>query len=552
MRQLIKKTGSCNLAVMLFISSQSAVIGAELDIVTATKEGRLAKLESLLKEKVDVNAAQADGTTALAWAVYNNDMQAVDILIKAGADVNASNDYSVNSLHLACTNENPAITGKLLQAGANPNNAKWTGETPLMTCANTGDTESVRQLVAKGADVNTKESRQDQTALMWAAAEKNSEIVKILINAGADVNAHSRLIPEPEPFLIEVPSSFGQNFTKQVRFRKASGGFAPLMFAAQSGDIESSKALLEAGANINYATEEDGSALVIATAAGHEDLAIFLLNRGADPNISDGWGVAPIHYAVHEGVLIMNGYSRVNTDYLGWERKNMPRLLGSLLDHGANTEARVKNSFSYLHNPFLRGIEDPAQIDISGATALLLSAASGDTASMRILVEKGQADKKATTDGGATLFMLAAGSGSERGVRNEKQAIEAAKLALAMGGFDVNHQLTNNDAINGPGAGKIDGRTAAHFAVALGWKDMVRFLAENGANLDAEDRYGQTPLMIAMGDPQARYYRNIPIGRYDDRYRRPPNQVAEDMVNVLLEKGAKPFTGIVIDKGSVN
>jgi ankyrin repeat protein len=552
MKQVIKNFGSCGIAALLFLAWQPVVTGAGLDIVMAAKEGRFAKLESLLKQKADVNAAQADGTTALAWAVYNDDVDAVDILIRAGADVNASNDYGISPLHLACTNENAVVIAKLLAAGADPDPANWRGETPLMTCANTGATDGVKLLVAKGADVNVKESRQDQTPLMWAAAENNPDIVKILVDAGADVNAVSRLMTEPEPFLIEVPSSFGQNFPKPVRFRKTSGAFTPLLFAAQSGDAESARILLEAGASINYATEEEGSALVVATAAGHEALAHLLLEKGADPNITDGWGVAPIHYAVHEGVLIMNGYSPVNTDYLGWERKNMPELLRVLLDRGANPEARIRNSVSFLHDPFLRGNEDPPQIDISGATALLLAAASGDTASMRILVEKGQADKKATTDSGATLFMLAAGSGAERGARDEKQAIEAARLALAMGGVDVNHQLTNDDAVNGPGAGKIDGRTAAHFAAGLGWDEMIRFLAENGADLDVEDRYGQTPLMIAMGDPQARYYRNIPIGRYDDRYRRPPNQGFKDVVNALLEMGAKPFTGIVIDKGSVN
>jgi ankyrin repeat protein len=123
---------------------------------------------------------------------------------------------------------------------------------------------------------------------------------------------------------------------------------------------------------------------------------------------------------------------------------------------------------------------------------------------------------------------------------------------MAMGDRDVSARLTNDDAVNGPGTGKIDGRTALHFAATLGWTEMVKFLAENGADLDAADRYGQTPLMIAMGDPEARYYRNIPIGRYDDRYRAPPNEGYKDVIKALLEAGAKPFTGKIVDKGSVN
>jgi hypothetical protein len=79
---------------------------------------------------------------------------------------------------------------------------------------------------------------------------------------------------------------------------------------------------------------------------------------------------------------------------------------------------------------------------------------------------------------------------------------------------------------------------------------MIRFLADVGVNLDHADRYGMTPLMLAMGDPEARYYRNIPIGRYDDRFRRPGAN--EKIEKLLLEVGAKPFAGTIVNKGSID
>ena len=530
-----------------------ALPAAAADIILAARNADLSQLKAALDRKgADVNAKQGDGATALAWAVYHDDEDAVDLLLRADADVNAANDYGVAPLHLACTNRNGQIVARLIAAGANANSAKWNGETPLMTCASTGATAAVETLLADGANPNVKETRENQTPLMWAAAKGHSKIVKALVEHGANLEAQSILIPEQKRFVIEVPSSFGTNFPEPVRFREASGGFTPLLFAAQSGDVDTTKILLDAGAEINFATKEEGSALVIAVAAGHEDLAHYLIERGADPNIADGWGVTALHYATHEGLLILNGYARTNTDRLGWERKNMPALIKPLLDAGAEVEARVKASFSYLDNEFLRGNEDPPQIDPTGATPLLLAAASGDTESMRILAEQGKADIKARTDSGATLFMLAAGGGSEMHVRDELAAIEAARYAMELGDTNVNASLTNDDAINGPGAGKIDGRTALHFAAGLGWERMVRFLAGVGAELDPADRYGQTLLMIAMGDPEARYYRNIPIGRYDDRYRRPPNEGFDNVVAALLDAGAKPFTGTFVDKGSVN
>jgi uncharacterized protein len=555
MGRLKQNTCVITLLALLFLPGYSLAIDDDIsaEFLMAVKKGNLDKVVSLLNSGADVNTAQNDGTSSLAWAVYNNNEELVDLLIRSGddgADIDAANDYGINPLHLACMNQNPEIIRTLLKAGANPNNSKWTGESPLMTCANTGTTDAVKALLDQGADVNSTETAQEQTALMWAAAEKHPQVVKLLIERGANINAVSKITPEPEPFLVKTPGSMGQNFPSTLRFREATGGFTALLFAAQQGDLESTKILLDAGADINFATNEEGSALVIATAAGHEELAMYLLERGADPNIQDAYGLTPIHFAIHEGVMIMNNWAPSETDSYGWERKNLPRLLQALLEHGADPELRVKHAWSFLDNPFLaRGMEDPSQIDIVGSTPVLLAAAAGDLESLRILIDHG-VDTNAKTIGGATLFMLAAGAGAERGVRDEKEAIITAKYVLSLGDIDVNAQLTDNRAKNGPGAGKIDGRNIVHFAVTLGWPDMLEFLSEIGVNLDHSDRYGMTPLMIAMGDPEVRYYRNIPVGRYDDRYRRP--RANKEIEEHLLKVGASAFAGTILDKGSVD
>lgn len=538
-----------------FLLNVSSVASQEItaELLTAAESGDFDKVESFLKNRdIEPDAAQADGTTVLAWAVYHDNETVVDQLIRAGADVNAANDLGVNSLHLACSNKNANIVGKLLKAGANPDSPKWTGETPLMTCANTGTLDAIHLLLAHGADVNAKESKENQTALMWAAAEKHSDVVSILVETGADVNATSKVFAQPEPFTVKVPNIFGSSYPHTLRFPKTRGGFSALQFAAQQGDIDSTQSLLDGGADIDYATEEEGSALVIATAAGHEELAMFLLKHGADPDIKDGFGLGAIHFALHEGVIILNGAMPFTTDHLGWKRKNMPKLLDYLIEKGVDVNAPVAAEWPYLTNSFLRSIEEASQISIAGATPLLLAAASGDTESMNLLVNKGKAKTDVKTVGGATVFMLAAGAGSEKGMREEAKAIEAARLALSLADYDVNARLTDNHAVNGPGAGKEDGRTAMHFAAYLGWKDMVLFLAEQGADLDVEDRYGQTPLKIAMDDPESLYYRQVPVGRYDDRFRRTESTTYPDVIKALLDLGARPFTGKVVDKGSVN
>ncbi|MSO19693.1 MAG: ankyrin repeat domain-containing protein [Acidobacteria bacterium] len=508
----------------------------EVRLIEAVKHGDKAAVDSLLTEKTDVNLPQPDGSTALAWAAHRDDTATAEQLIRAGADVNKTNDYGVTPLALACTNRNAAMIQKLLSAGANPSAKLWNGETVLMTCVRTGSLDGVKLLLARGADVNAKENIEDQTALMWAAATRSSEITRALIERGANVHARSKLIPLPEPFIIKNEQVFGSNYRPTVHFPRSKGGFTPLMFAAREGDLESARLLLEAGANVNEATEEEGSVLIVASASGHEKLAIFLLENGADPNVKDGYGVAPIHYSLHDGLLTLASALKLPTDDLGWERPNMPGLLKALMARGADPNTRIEKNFPNLEYPFLaRGGEDHPQIELASATPFMLAAASGDVAAMRTLVE-GRADPKVVTSEGVSSLLVASGLGTERGRRDEKGAIEALKLVMA---------LDPNADVNGAAKGGIygDGRTALHAAAYLGWNDMIKFLAEKGANLDVKDMYGMTPLEIALGDPEGRLYRNLPGGRYDDRFRRPAFRVNKVTSELLVKLGATPFTG---------
>ena len=96
------------------------------------------RLRALLQKKADVNAAEADGTTALHWASYRDDLESADLLIRAGAKVNAANDLGVTPLWAASQNGSSAMVRRLLEAGANPNLALLAGETPLMVAARSG------------------------------------------------------------------------------------------------------------------------------------------------------------------------------------------------------------------------------------------------------------------------------------------------------------------------------------------------------------------------------------------------------------------------------
>ena len=269
-------------------------------LIEAIQNADHTTLLSLLDRKdIDVNGSRGDGSTALSWAAYEDDEIAIDLLIRAGADVNVATDFhAVTPLALACANGNSGAVAKLLAAGADPNFAKRGGETPLMACANTGAEEGIRALLKRGADVNAKEGKDDQTALMWAAAEKHPQVVRALVKSGANVAARSRLVAKPDPYIIEISldqSIWGSNYPDTTRWQEQSGGFTALYFAAQQGDIDSARVLLEAGAEIDAPHVEWGSALNITIASGHEDFALFLLEQGAD---GIPWGVEDVDIAL--------------------------------------------------------------------------------------------------------------------------------------------------------------------------------------------------------------------------------------------------------------
>jgi len=457
--QQVRRYPACNetkpvvllLAVVIGIAiGESGARAEQAPVIDAARNADRMAVRALIQQGANVNAAEADGTTALHWVSYRDDVEGADLLIRAGANVNAANDLGATPLWTASLNGSAAMVRRLLEAGANPNAALLLGETPVMVAARSGNPVIVEQLLAKGADVNARGAR-GQTALMWAVAQRHSEVVKVLLAHDADVHARSTVWSQ----VMAVPPHGRLEYNRSI----PHGGDTPLMFAARVGDLASAKLLVAAGADVNDQDTWGVSATVLAAHSGFGELVEFLLARGANPNAATA-GFTALHAAI---------------------MRRDQKMVGALLARGADPNAPVR-----AWTPTRRSSKDfNFAPELVGATPFWLAARFGQPSVMRLLVKHG-ADPlfvhRVTYHAGegaelrtyvTTALMAATGMGggtawvqADRGER-EVLTLEAVKLAVELG-VDVN-------------AANTDGRTALDAARASKHDTVVAFLLGKGA-----------------------------------------------------------------------
>lgn len=465
----------------------AAVSAAQAAPRTSPDDGRLADaaqrreldaVRALLAEGHEVDAPQADGATALAWAAHRDDAAMADVLLRAGADPNAANDLGVTPLMLAAENGGAPMVERLLQAGADPNLARPAGGTALMMAARSGSAAVVRRLIAAGADVDAAAAG-GQTALMWAAAEGHPRVVTVLAEVGAGVGARTAVLTrQGRPIVREArvlsrfeavnPASLPRDGDRDPP--RPEGGFTPLLYAILAGDAESVSILLAAGADVDDAGPDGVTALMLALTKRHPAIALRLLEAGADPNHAEA-GYAALHLTAATG---------------------QPAVAAALLARGADPNARLERP-QRLTNAFEIGVftsPGSGRLTQIGSTPFLVAAKSADAGMMRRLAEAG-ADPRATTDDGTTALMLAAGLGKRAATDityydwTEEKAVEALAAGLELG-LDV-------DAAN------AHGETALHAAAYHNANRVIGFLVDRGADIDALNAAEQTPLRIAEG-----------------------------------------------------
>ena len=442
---------ACALLSLCLCGAGAAGAADTPPLVDAARDGDIAAVRALLAQGADVDAAEADGTSALHWASYRDDVETVGLLLDAGADVDVTNDLGATPLWTAGQNGSAAMVRRLLAAGANPDLAFLAGETPLMVAARSGAPDVVELLLTHGAEPDARGAR-GQTALMWAVAQHHPAVAEVLLAHGADIHARSDVWSQ----VMAVPPHGQPEYNREI----PHGGNTALMFAARVGDVASARHLLAAGADSDDMDAWGVSATTMAAHAGFAELVELLLEAGADPSAAEA-GFAAIHAAV---------------------MRRDERMVATLLDHGADPNAVLQT-----WTPTRRASRDHHFAPpLVGATPFWLAARFTAPDIMRLLAARGadplfvhhanykerytQPRLESTTalmaatgmGGGRLRAWVAPGRGDAEGL-----ALEAARLMVELGA-DVN-------AID------TDDRTALDGARAARLETVVAFLESQGA-----------------------------------------------------------------------
>ena len=523
----------------------------------AAQAGNVEIVDLLIGAGANIEANTRIGDyTPLHVASARGHLSVARSLLDAGADPSAvTTSTGVTPLHLAAKGlGGQGTVALLLESGALVNAREAAaGQTPLMFAAAAGRTESVRALLEHGADPAIRTAVigvLERSALENAARERLHEAIGEIRADGPGGTGRS-LTPSEAQAAIALQRAFvrsaefqglldgfhpddlagrsswykgGPEFVSRPLVETLvgkTGGMTALLHAAREGLIETAEALLDGGADIDQASGDGGTPLVLALLNGQFDLAMKLIERGADPNlVTHTDGISPLFAALQTQWALRFTYQPQPRAHEHQRARHMD-VLRALLRSGADPNVRLKTHLWHWE------WEGKMGIDVTGATPLWRAAFAQDVEAMDLLVAHGAdphiptvwpeaglrprrtPDGRQQEDSGLPFFaegtpnmwpLHAAAGGGYMGLGAFQQNnvpgnfLNAVKFLVELGA-DVNL----------PDAW---GYTPLHYASVRGGDDLIEFLVAQGADVTAVSRLGQSVVDMARGGMGGFFHRN--------------------------------------------
>ena len=521
----------------------------------AAERGDAKMAEALIHAGATVEAVTRIGHhTPLHVASTAGRAAVVELLLASGANAMAATSTSgVTPLHMAAASGSVTAITALLDNGAKIDALEkaW-GQTPLIFAAARDRVAAVRTLLARGADPDIVSKTVDLVADRRLAdeAQRRQRSVMEAFEAG-DVRATptqiqaavlagrerylSGEIPEPEEDPDARPPSI-----------EAQGGLTALLHAVRQGYMDMAAALLDGGADIDQVSAGDGtSPLLMATINAQFDLALMLIERGADPDVASGLnGVTPLWATVNAEWQPRTRFPQPQQH--GFQQATYLDVMLALLEAGADPDARLTRHPWYMVYSGC-GNRNCGLVDTEGATAFWRAAYATDLPAMRLLVEHGadphiptKAPPPRRARGGTTaqneeepdLFSaLPAAPGlwvatdlktmgpDPSGLAPYKAGDPGVYPIHAASGVGYGEGFAGNAHRHAPDAWLAtveylvelgadvnqrdhNGYNAIHHAAARGDNELILYVVEQGGDVTAVSRRGQTTADMANGPVQ--------------------------------------------------
>ncbi len=500
-------------------------------LIDAARTDDQAAVAAVLRQGVDVNAQEEDGTTSLAWAANHSNLEIAELLLNKGANPDLTNAMGIGPLSLAIANGSTAMVKLLLSKGANPNIARENGETPLMTAARLGQVEMMQLLLNRGADANARDKKFGQTALMWAAGHPAA--VRLLVEQGVNVGTATKTWDVKYTIYAPTTVTLGKTgipWNTDGAYNSKKGGLNALFFAVQQHDLESVRILLDAGLDLNQPAADGATPLLAAlynwdppdltfipgkgapAQAGssqhfHADLAMarLLLDRGATLGGTDGAGYTTLHAAAlavanamlgpdfrrggaYGGKAALLTLGRVDKPAPASQVEEALAIARRLLDAGADPNRKTRFPIA--------GPAGDVRINPAppGSSAFHIAASSRNVELLKMMAQRG-GDPNLVRNDGHTPFSVAVIAGDL-----------AAVQELVAHGADLRLRYNPTEKIPDPVEPITlprQNQTVMHIAVLGGSKPVIEYLHSKGVPLDSKNSAGETPLDLA--DHQERY-----------------------------------------------